>query len=70
MEVKYYSLKEVSERLKTPIPYLRKLIRKHRLQAHFIGRQYIISEKEIEKFISTSGVKNEGYGYNRFIRSY
>ena len=59
MENKFYNLKQVSELLITPVPYLRYLIKSHKLKAHFIGRQYIIAEEDLEKFISTLGVKNE-----------
>ena len=57
MEDKFYNLKQVSELLITPIPYLRKLIKENKLKGHFLGRQYIISEKELKEFIDTLGVK-------------
>ena len=57
MEDKFYNLKQVSELLITPIPYLRKLIKEEKLKGRFIGRQYIISEKELKEFINTLGVK-------------
>jgi len=57
MEDKFYNLKQVSELLITPIPYLRKLIKEKKLKGHYIGRQYIISEKELKEFINTLGVK-------------
>ena len=57
MEDKFYNLKQVSELLITPIPYLRKLIKDKKLKGHYIGRQYIISEKELKEFINTLGVK-------------
>jgi excisionase family DNA binding protein len=57
MEDKFYNLKQVSELLITPIPYLRKLIKEEKLKGHYIGRQYIISEKELKEFINTLGVK-------------
>jgi len=59
IKVKYYTLKQVSEIILTPIPYLRKLIKEHKLKGCFIGRQYIISENDLKLFISTLGVKNE-----------
>ena len=59
IKVKYYTLKQVSELLITPIPYLRKLIKEHKLKGSFIGRQYIISENDLKLFINTLGVKNE-----------
>ena len=57
MEDKFYNLKQVSELLITPIPYLRKLIKEEKLKGRFIGRPYIISEKELKEFIDTLGVK-------------
>ena len=57
MEDKFYNLKQVSDLLITPIPYLRKLIKEKKLKGHYIGRQYIISEKELKEFINTLGVK-------------
>lgn len=57
MEDKFYNLKQVSELLITPIPYLLKLIKEEKLKGHYIGRQYIISEKELKEFINTLGVK-------------
>ena len=57
MEDKFYNLKQVRDLLITPIPYLRKLIKEEKLKGHYIGRQYIISEKELKEFINTLGVK-------------
>lgn len=57
--MKYYSLKQISEMIITPIPYLRKLIKEHKLNGLFVGRQYIISEEDLKKFINSLGVKNE-----------
>ena len=41
MKDKYYTLKEISVMLITPIPYLRKLIKEKKLKGCFIGRKYI-----------------------------
>ena len=59
MSNQYYTLKDVSCLLKTPIPYLRKMIKDHNLKAHFIGRQYIVSQEDLKKCFDTLGVKNE-----------
>lgn len=59
MSNKYYTLKQVSNLLLTPVPYLRQLIKEHKLKACFIGRQYIIAEEDLKNFISKLGVKNE-----------
>ena len=57
--MKYYTLKQVSEMILTPIPYLRKLIKEHKFKGRFIGRQYIVEEKDLNIFINSLGVKNE-----------
>lgn len=54
----YYTLKEISSLIKTPIPYLRYLIKSHQLKAHFIGRQYLVNEIDLKMFINSKGVKN------------
>ena len=59
IDTKFYTLKEVSVLIKTPVPYLRKLIKEHKLKGKFIGRQYIIDEKDLKLFINSLGVKNE-----------
>lgn len=59
MNTNYYTLKEVSEKIKTPIAFLRKSIKEHKLIAHFIGRQYLVSENDLIKYISSKGVKYE-----------
>lgn len=59
MSKKYYTLKEVSSLIRTPIPYLRKLIKLKKLKAHFIGRQYVIDENDLITFINTRGIKND-----------
>lgn len=59
MNNNYYTLKEISCLLKTPIVYLRKLIKEHKLKGHFLGRQYIVSEEDLKTFIQSLGVKNE-----------
>lgn len=38
MEDRFYNLKQVSELLITPIPYLRKLIKEEKLKERFLGR--------------------------------
>ena len=35
------------------------MIKDHTLKAHFIGRQYIVSQDEIKRCLNTLGVKNE-----------
>lgn len=56
----YYDLKQVSALLKTNVPYLRKLIKRHELKALFIGRQYLIDKEDSKEFINNSRrIKNE-----------
>ena len=47
MSDNYYTLKEISLKIKTPVLYLRKMIRQKQLKAHFIGKQYGVSIEEI-----------------------
>ena len=59
MNSQYYTLKEISYILRTPTAYLRKMIKEHTLKAHFIGRQYIVSQEDLNKCLDNLGVKNE-----------
>lgn len=59
MSDKFYTLNDVSSLLQTPIPYLRKLIKEHKLKGKFLGRYYIVSDDELKRFVSSLGVKNE-----------
>ena len=59
MSDKFHTLKDISSLLQTPIPYLRKLIKEHKLKGKFLGRHYIVSDDELKKFVSSFGVKNE-----------
>ena len=59
MSDKFYTLKDISCLLQTPIPYLRKLIKEHKLKGKFLGRHYIVSDDELKRFISLLGVKNK-----------
>ena len=59
-EKAYYTLKEISSLIKTPIPYLRRMINEHKLVASYIGKSYIVSEEDLSKFITNcKGAKNE-----------
>ena len=53
--MKFYNLQQVSKILLTPIPYLRKLIKEHKLKGKFIGRQYIVRDEELKRFINSLG---------------
>lgn len=59
-EKTYYNLKEISSLIKTPIPYLRKMIKDHKLIASYIGKSYIVCDEDLTKFINNcKGAKNE-----------
>ncbi len=49
----YFTSKEVSTLLKTPIAYIRKMIRKEKLKAYKIGRQYIIKEQDLNNYLAS-----------------
>lgn len=56
----YYNLKDISILIKTPIPYLRKMIKEHKLIASFICRQYVVSNNDLKIYINNcKGAKNE-----------
>ena len=59
LEQKCYNLKQASILINTPVPYLRKMIKEHKLKGHFIGRQYVVYESELNDFVKSCGVKNE-----------
>ena len=54
----HYKLKEMSEKLKTPVAYLRKMIKEGKLEASKMGRDYKCTEKSIQKYIDSCKVKN------------
>lgn len=56
----YYNLKDISVLIKTPIPYLRKMIQEHKLIASYIDKQYVVSNEDLKTYInSCKGAKNE-----------
>lgn len=57
MSDNYYTLKEISLKIKTPVLYLRKMIRQKQLKAHFIGKQYVVNEEDLIFFIKSRGIK-------------
>ena len=58
MKEEYFTLQEISNKIKTPVAYLRKMIKEHKLESHKIGRNYKCTESEVQKFIDSCGVKN------------
>ena len=59
MSDKFHTLKDISCLLQTPIPYLRKLIKEHKLKGKFLGKHYIVSDEELKSFINSLGIKIE-----------
>lgn len=57
MSDNYYTLKEISLKIKTPVLYLRKMIRQKQLKAHLIGNQYVVNEEDLIFFIKSRGIK-------------
>ena len=58
--MKFYTLPEVSEILRTSVSRIRLLIKRNKLLAILIDRKYIIDEKDLKDFINNSkGCKNE-----------
>ena len=53
-----YTLKEISEKIKTPVAYLRKMIKEEKLEGRKIGRDYKCTEKDVQKFIDSCKVTN------------
>ena len=49
----YFTSKEVSILLKTPIQYIRKMIRENKLKAYKVGRQYIIKEQDLNIYLDS-----------------
>ena len=49
----YFTSKEVSILLKTPIQYIRKMIRENKIKAYKVGRQYIIKEKDLNNYLDS-----------------
>lgn len=47
----FLTSKEVSDFLKTPIAYIRKMIKEEQLIAYKVGRQYIVKKSDLEKYL-------------------
>lgn len=59
MKEEYYTLQEVSVKIKTPVAYLRKMIKENKLNAHKMGRSYKVTESELSEYVKSCGVQNE-----------
>ena len=51
----YFTTKEISLLLKTPIQYIRRMIREKKIIAYKIGKQYLIKEQDLNNYLD--GVK-------------
>ena len=49
----YFTTKEISLLLKTPIQYIRKMIREKKIIAYKIGKQYVIKEQDLNNFLDS-----------------
>ena len=49
----YYTTKEISLLLKTPIQYIRKMIREQKIIAYKIGKQYVIKEQDLNNYLDS-----------------
>lgn len=52
MEINYYTLKEISIMLKTPIHTLRKCVKEKKLKGAKLGCKYLISYYNLNQFIN------------------
>lgn len=52
MEEEYYSIKEVSKKLKVAYLTVYRWIKAKKLPAYKLGKQYRIEKQELEKFIN------------------
>ncbi|HPE14512.1 MAG TPA: helix-turn-helix domain-containing protein [Bacilli bacterium] len=64
MEINYYTLKEISVLLKTPIHTLRKCIKEKKLRGAKLGCKYLISSYNLNQFINK--YLNQESDYNEF----
>ena len=47
----YFTTKEISLLLKTPIQFIRKMIREEKIIAYKIGRQYVVKEQDLNNYL-------------------
>lgn len=59
MDEKYYTLEEIAITLKTPITYLRKMVREEKLIAHKMGRNYKVKESDVKRYVDSCRYKND-----------
>lgn len=49
----YFTTKEISLLLKTPIQFIRKMIREKRIIAYKVGRQCIVKEQDLNNYLDS-----------------
>ena len=49
----YFTTKEISLLLKTPIQYIRKIIREKKIIAYKIGKQYVVKEQDLNNYLDS-----------------
>ena len=49
----YFTTKEISLLLKTPIQFIRKMIREKRIIAYKVGIQYIFKEQDLNNYLDS-----------------
>lgn len=49
----YFTTKEISLLLKTPIQFIRKMIREKKIIAYKVERQYIIKEQDLNNYLDS-----------------
>jgi len=49
----YFTTKEISLLLKTPIQYIRKMIREKKIIAYKIGKQYVVKEQDLNNYLDS-----------------
>ena len=49
----YFTTKEISLLLKTPIQFIRKMIKEKRLIAYKVGRKYIVKEQDLNIYLDS-----------------
>ena len=49
----YFTTIEISLLLKTPIQFIRKMIREEKIIAYKIGRQYVVKEQDLNNYLDS-----------------
>ena len=57
MYEKYYTLEEIAITLKTPIAYLRRMVREEKIITHKIERNYKVKESDVKRYVDSCRYK-------------